>query len=158
MTNKELNEVANKVWNSFTDQMPEDFNGRDLLKIAASFVVNTANALDMKPTDVCMMMYNTLNKEEFKKTEGYQYSYSDEWKDANSTSHLQIEGDKLKAPTETKCFVCQEHHHILGLTHAFDLRIREDILTLTDKTVHSDMRFPKDVFKIKYCPFCGRKL
>lgn len=65
MTNKELNEVANKVWNSFTDQMPEEFAGRDLLKIAASFVVNTANALDMKPTDVWMMMYKALNKEEF---------------------------------------------------------------------------------------------
>ena len=64
MTDKELNEVANKVWNSFTDQMPEDFTGRDLLKITASFVVNTANALDMKPTDVCMMMYSSLNKEE----------------------------------------------------------------------------------------------
>lgn len=42
MTNKELNEVANKVWNTFTDQMPEVFTGRDLLKIVISFVVNTA--------------------------------------------------------------------------------------------------------------------
>ena len=63
MTDKELNEVANKVWNTFTDQMPEVFTGRDLLKIAISFVVNTADALDMKPTAVCMMMYKGLNDE-----------------------------------------------------------------------------------------------
>lgn len=64
MTNKELNEVANKVWDDFADQMPGVFTGRDLLKIAISFVANTADALDMKPADVCMMMYKTLNKEE----------------------------------------------------------------------------------------------
>lgn len=63
MTNKELNEVADKVWYDFADQMPGVFTGRDLLKIAIIFVANTANALDMKPTDVCMMMYKTLNDE-----------------------------------------------------------------------------------------------
>lgn len=63
MTNKELNEVANKVWDDFANQMPEEFTGRDLLKIATSFAMNTADALDMKPTAVCMMMYKTLNDE-----------------------------------------------------------------------------------------------
>ena len=153
MTNKELNEVANKVWNSFTDQMPEDFTGRDLLKIAASFVVNTANALDMKPTDVCMMMYNALNKEEFQKTEGYQYYYSEELKDARRNSYVQMKFASIK----TKCSVCQEHHNILSLTDEFNLRIREDVLIL-DKAFQRNTGFHKDAFKIKYCPFCGRKL
>lgn len=63
MTDKELNEVANKVWAVFADQMPEEFTGRDLLKIISSFVVKTADALDMKPTAVCMMMYKMLSNE-----------------------------------------------------------------------------------------------
>lgn len=63
MTDKELNEVSNRIWDAFTDQMPEVFTGRDLLKIVIRFVVNTANALDTKPTTVCMMMYDTLNDE-----------------------------------------------------------------------------------------------
>lgn len=92
------------------------------------------------------------------KLNDHQYFYSDELKDANSTSHLQIDANKVEASIKTKCPICQEHHNIMGLTDAFDLNIKEDILTLEDKTVHSDMRFPKDVFKIKYCPFCGRQL
>ena len=83
--------------------------------------------------------------------------YDEKPKDT-STPHPQTEDDKVKDPAETKCPICQEHNNILGLTDAFDLRIKEDILTLTDKTVHSDTQFPKDVFKINYCPFCGRKL
>lgn len=63
MTDKELIEVSNRVWDVFADQMPEEFTGGDLLKIVISFVVNTANALDMKPTTVCMMMYDRLNDE-----------------------------------------------------------------------------------------------
>lgn len=63
MTGKELNEVSNRIWDAFTDQMPEVFTGRDLLKIAICFVVNIANVLDMKPTAVCMMMYKSLNDE-----------------------------------------------------------------------------------------------
>ena len=43
--------------------MPEEFTGRDLLKIIIRFVVNASNALDMKPTTVCMMMYDRLNDE-----------------------------------------------------------------------------------------------
>lgn len=69
-----------------------------------------------------------------------------------STSHLQIGVDKVTASVETKCPICQEHHDILGLTEAFDLYIKEDILFLKNKSAR------KDVFKIKYCPFCGRKL
>lgn len=95
------------------------------------------------------------------KMKDHQYFYSEESKDAN-TSHVQIEADKVKASIETKCPVCQEHCHIQGLTDAFDLHIKEDILILTDKSFRvgttGDMRSPKDAFKIKYCPFCGRKL
>lgn len=43
--------------------MPEELTGRDLLKIIIRFVVNTANVLDMKPTNVCMLMYDDLNAE-----------------------------------------------------------------------------------------------
>lgn len=91
------------------------------------------------------------------KAKDNQYSYIEKSKGA-STSRLRIDADKVEVSIETKCPICQEHHVSSGLTDAFDLRIKEDILTLTDKTVHSDMRFHKDVFKIKYCPFCGRKL
>ena len=63
MTDKELVEVSNRAWDAFADQMPEEFTGRDLLKIIIRFVVNTANVLDMKPTTVCMMMYDRLNAE-----------------------------------------------------------------------------------------------
>lgn len=63
MTDKELIEVSNRAWDAFADQMPEELTGRDLLKIIIRFVVNTANVLDMKPTTVCMMMYDRLNGE-----------------------------------------------------------------------------------------------
>ncbi len=63
MTDKELVEVSNRAWDAFVDQMPEEFTGRDLLKIIIRFVVNTANVLDMKPITVCMMMYDRLNDE-----------------------------------------------------------------------------------------------
>nr|WP_302147729.1 hypothetical protein [Limosilactobacillus mucosae] len=63
MTDKELIEVSNRAWDAFADQMPEEFTGRDLLKIIIRFVVNTANVLDMKPITVCMMMYDRLNAE-----------------------------------------------------------------------------------------------
>lgn len=63
MTDKELMEVSHRAWDAFADQMPEELTGRDLLKIIIRFVVNTANVLDMKPTTVCMMMYDRLNAE-----------------------------------------------------------------------------------------------
>ncbi len=63
MTDKELDEVSSRAWDAFADQMPEEFTGRDLLKIIIRFVVNTANVLDMKPTNVCMLMYDGLNAE-----------------------------------------------------------------------------------------------
>ena len=88
---------------------------------------------------------------------GLDEIHEEESKDP-STSHLQIDVDKVKASIETKCRICQEHHDILGLTDAFDLRIKEDILFLKDESVHNIPGCPKDVFKIKYCPFCGRKL
>lgn len=72
-------------------------------------------------------------------------------------SHLQIGGEKVTASIKTKCPICQEHHDILGLTDAFDLCLKDDILIIMD-TSHNDVRFPTDAFKIKYCPFCGRKL
>lgn len=66
--------------------------------------------------------------------------------------------DKVQVSVKAKCPVCQEHHDILDLTDAFDLHLQDDFLVLMDKSSHNDMRFPKDAFKIKYCPFCGRKL
>lgn len=63
MTDKELIEVSNRAWDAFVDQMPEEFTGRDLLKIIIRFVVNTANVLDMKPTNVCMLMLDELDVE-----------------------------------------------------------------------------------------------
>lgn len=91
------------------------------------------------------------------KTKEHQYSYSEKPKGA-STSHVQIEDDKVTASIETKCPICQGHHDILGLTDAFELHIEDDILLIKDKSYHNDMRLPKDAFKIKYCPFCGRQL
>lgn len=99
---------------------------------------------------------------------GHHYFYSEISKDG-SNSKVQVDVDKIQVSVETKCPICQEHHNIWGLTDAFDLRIKEDILILTvrvlpsdtqltDKVLSSDTRFRKDVFKIKYCPFCGRKL
>lgn len=66
--------------------------------------------------------------------------------------------DKVQLSDETKCPICQGHHDILGLTDAFDLRIKEGILTLTVPRYKYIGDTIKDVFKIKYCPFCGRKL
>lgn len=88
----------------------------------------------------------------------HQYFYSEKSNDA-STSHVQIGVDKVQASVETKCCpICQEYHRTLGITGIFELQVKEDILILTDKSFNEDMRFPKDAFKIKYCPFCGRKL
>lgn len=75
-----------------------------------------------------------------------------------STSQLRVYADKVTLSVETKCPICQEHHDILDLTDAFDLHLQDDFLVLMDKSSHNDMRLPKDAFKIKYCPFCGRKL
>lgn len=92
------------------------------------------------------------------KMKGHQYFYSEELKDASSTSHVQIGVDKVTASIETKCPICQGHHDILGLTDVFDLRIKEGILTLTVPRYKYIGDTIKDVFKIKYCPFCGRPL
>lgn len=86
-----------------------------------------------------------------------QHLYSEISKDG-STSHVQIGVDKVTASVETRCPICQEHLDILGITDAFDLQIKEGILILMDTLFHNDMRYPKEVFKIKYCPSCGRKL
>ena len=86
-----------------------------------------------------------------------QHFYSEISKDG-STSQLKVYADKVTVSVTTKCPVCQEHHDILDLTDAFDLHLQDDFLVLMDKSFHNDMRFPKDAFKIKYCPFCGRPL
>lgn len=86
-----------------------------------------------------------------------QHFYSLTSKDG-STTQVKVDADKVTVPVTTKCPVCQEHHQTLGITGTFQLQIKEDILILTDKSFLNDMRFPKDAFKIKYCPFCGRKL
>lgn len=63
MTNKELIKVSNRAWNAFVDQLPEEITVRDLLTIIIRFVVNVANVVDMKPTTLCMLMYDDLNAE-----------------------------------------------------------------------------------------------
>lgn len=77
-----------------------------------------------------------------------QHFYSEISKDG-STSQLKVDADKVTVSVTTKCPVCQEHHDILGLT---------DILFLKNASVHIVRGLPKGTFKIKYCPFCGRKL
>lgn len=86
-----------------------------------------------------------------------QHFYSAISKDG-STSQLKVYADKVQVSVKTNCPICQEYHQTLGITGTFQLQIKEDILILTDKSFLNDMRFPKDAFKIKYCPFCGRKL
>lgn len=86
-----------------------------------------------------------------------QHFYSEISKDG-STSQLKVYADKVKVSVKTKCPICQEHHDILGLTGAFDFNLQDDFLILMGKSSHNDMRFLKDAFKIKYCPFCGRPL
>lgn len=85
-----------------------------------------------------------------------QHFYSEISKDG-STSQLKVYADKVTVSVTTKCPICQEHHDILGLTDAFNLHLKKDALVLID-TSHNNVRFPKDAFKIKYCPFCGRPL
>lgn len=63
MTDKELIEVSNRAWDAFVDQLPEEITGRDLMTIMLRFVVNIANVVDMKPTTLCMLMYDDLNAE-----------------------------------------------------------------------------------------------
>lgn len=87
----------------------------------------------------------------------YQYCYSEKSEDG-STSQLKVYADKVTVSVTTKCPICQEHHDILGLTDVFDLRIKEGILTLTVPRYKYIGDTIKDVFKIKYCPFCGREL
>lgn len=86
-----------------------------------------------------------------------QHFYSEVSKDG-STSQLKVYADKATVSVKTKCPICQEYHRTLGITGIFELQVKEDILILTDKSFNEDMRFPKDAFKIKYCPFCGRPL
>lgn len=70
---------------------------------------------------------------------------------------ITVKPTRYRYPVETKCPVCQEHHDILGLTDMFNLHLKEDVLVLMD-TSHNNVRFPRDAFKIKYCPMCGRPL
>lgn len=86
-----------------------------------------------------------------------QHFYSLTSKDG-STTQVKVDADKVTVPVTTKCPICQEHHNVWGLTDAFDLRIKEDLLFLKDNSVRNDTRYPKEVFKIKYCPFCGHPL
>lgn len=86
-----------------------------------------------------------------------QHFYSLTSKDG-STTQVKVDADKVTVPVTTKCPICQEHHNVWGLTDAFDLRIKEGILTLTVPRYKYIGDTIKDVFKIKYCPFCGRKL
>ena len=85
------------------------------------------------------------------KTNDHQHFYSLTSKDG-STTRFKVDDDKVTVSVETKCPVCQEHHDILGLT---------DILFLKNASIHIGRAvrgLPEGTFKIKYCPFCGRKL
>lgn len=64
MNDKKLAEVSNRAWDAFIDQMPKEFTGRNLMMIMIRFVVNIANAVDMKPTTVCMIMLDDLRAEQ----------------------------------------------------------------------------------------------
>lgn len=64
MTDKELIEVSNRAWDAFANQMPEEFTGRDLMKIIIRFVKNIANVVDMKPTTLCLLMLDDLDAEQ----------------------------------------------------------------------------------------------
>lgn len=86
-----------------------------------------------------------------------QHFYSAISKDG-STSKVKVDADKVTVSVTTKCPICQEYHPRLGITDAFSLQIKEDILILKVSELYSDKRLWKDAFKIKYCPFCGRKL
>lgn len=63
MTDKELIEVSNRAWDAFVNQMPKELTGRDLMMIMLRFVVNIANAVDMEPTTLCMLMLDDLDAE-----------------------------------------------------------------------------------------------
>lgn len=63
MTDKELVEVSNRAWDAFVDQMPKELTGRDLMMIMLRFIVNIANAVDMKPATLCMLMIDELDAE-----------------------------------------------------------------------------------------------
>lgn len=108
-------------------------------------------------------VYSLLGRERFNekviamKMNDNQHYYSEK-SNGSSTSHVQIGVDKVTASVKTKCPICQEHHNVWGMTDAFDLQINGDILILTVRALYSDKRSWKDAFKIKYCPFCGRKL
>lgn len=64
MNDKKLAEVSNRTWDAFVDQLPKEFTGRNLMMIMIRFVVNIANAVDMKPTTVCMIMLDDLRAEQ----------------------------------------------------------------------------------------------
>lgn len=61
MTEKEINEVSKRAWNACVDQLPKEITGRDLIIIITCFIVYFAKAVEMKPTTVCTMMYDSLN-------------------------------------------------------------------------------------------------
>lgn len=72
MTDKELVEVSNRAWDAFVDQLPKEFTGRDLMVIILRFVVNIANAVDMKPTTLCMLMLDELDVERHRTTKSIE--------------------------------------------------------------------------------------
>lgn len=63
MTDKEIVKVSNRAWDAFVDQMPKEVTGRDLMMIMHRFVVNIANAVDIKPTTLFMLMLDDLDAE-----------------------------------------------------------------------------------------------
>ncbi len=55
-------------------------------------------------------------------------------------------------PKHSKCLFCdgQENKYI-GVTKAMRMKLKDNLLVATDK-------ISSDVWQIKYCPMCGRKL
>ena len=55
-------------------------------------------------------------------------------------------------PEHSKCLFCDGHEgHYIGVTKVMRMKLKDNLLVATDK-------ISSDVWQIKYCPMCGRKL
>lgn len=55
-------------------------------------------------------------------------------------------------PQRGKCIFCDGHEgHYTGITETMRIKLKDNLLVAVDLT-------NSDVWQIKYCPMCGRKL
>lgn len=55
-------------------------------------------------------------------------------------------------PQHNKCIFCDGHEgNYIGVTKVMRMKLKDNLLVATDK-------ISSDVWQIKYCPMCGRKL